>query len=34
MFEYNKKTNLLESTTQALPLIDVKEPNLYREYFT
>ncbi len=34
MFEFNKKTNLLESTTQAYPLIDVKEPNLYREYFT
>ena len=34
MFEFNKKTNLLESTTQAFPLIDVKEPNLYREYFT
>ena len=34
MFEFNKKTNLLESTTQSYPLIDVKEPNLYREYFT
>ncbi len=34
MFEFNNKTNLLESTTQAYPLIDVKEPNLYREYFT
>ena len=34
MFEFNNKTNLLESTTQAFPLIDVKEPNLYREYFT
>lgn len=33
MFEFNKKTNLLESTNQAYPLIDVKEPNLYREYF-
>lgn len=34
MFEFNKKTNLLESTTQSYPLIDVKKPNLYREYFT
>jgi isopropylmalate/homocitrate/citramalate synthase len=34
MFEFNRKTNLLESTTQSYPLIDVKEPNLYREYFT
>lgn len=34
MFEYNKKTNLLESTGQAYPLQDVKDPNLYREYFS
>lgn len=34
MFEFNKKTNLLESTGQSYPLQDVKEPNLYREFFT
>jgi len=34
MFEFNRKTNLLESTNQSYPLIDVKDPNLYREYFT
>ena len=34
MFEYNKKTNLLESTGQAYPLEDVKEPNLYRDFFS
>ncbi len=34
MFEYNKKTNLLESTSQAYPLEDVKEPNLYRDFFS
>lgn len=34
MFEYNKKTNLLESTAQTYPLVAVKEPNLYREFFT
>ena len=33
MFEFNKKTNLLESTVQTYPLVDVREPNLYREYF-
>ncbi len=34
MFEYNKKTNLLESTGQAYPLEDVREPNLYRDFFS
>ena len=34
MYEFNRKTNLLESATQSYPLIDVKDPNLYREYFT
>lgn len=33
MFEYNKKTNLLESTNQSFPLQDVKKPNLFREFF-
>lgn len=33
MFEFNKKTNLLESTFQGYPLQDVKDPNLFREYF-
>lgn len=33
MFEFNKKTNLLESTEQEYALVDVKEPNLYREFF-
>ena len=34
MFEYNKKTNLLESTEQKYPLEDVKDPELYRDYFS
>ena len=34
MFEFNKKTNLLESTGQAYPLEDVREPNLYRDFFS
>lgn len=34
MFEFNKKTNLLESTGQAYPLVAVKEPNLYRDFFS
>ena len=34
MFEFNKKTNLLESTVQAYPLEDVRDPNLYRDYFS
>ena len=34
MFEYNKKTNLLESTGQTYPLVAVKEPNLYRDFFS
>lgn len=33
MFEFNKKTNLLESTGQEYPLADVKDPNLYRDFF-
>lgn len=33
MFEFNKKTNLLESTGQEYPLVDVKDPNLYRDFF-
>lgn len=33
MLEFSKKTNLLESTGQTYPLVDVKEPNLYRDYF-
>lgn len=34
MFEFSKKTNLLEHTEQSFPLQDVKEPNLYREFFS
>lgn len=34
MFIFNKKTNLIEYTEQAFPLQDVKEPNLYREFFS
>ncbi len=33
MFEFNKNTNLLESTYQSYPLQDVRDPNLFREYF-
>ena len=33
MFEFNENTNLLESTYQSYPLQDVKDPNLFREYF-
>lgn len=34
MLRINQKTNLLEFTEQAYPLQDVKEPNLYRDYFS
>ena len=34
MLAFNKKTNLLESTGQSYPLQDVREPNLYREFFS
>ena len=33
MIEFNGRTNMLENTRQDYPLIDVKDPNLYREYF-
>ena len=33
MFEISKKSNLLEYTKQLFTLQDVKEPNLYREFF-
>lgn len=33
MFEFNKKSNLLESTAQTFPLQDVRDPNLYRDFF-
>ena len=33
MFEYNKRSNLLENTKQDFALIDVKDPNLYRDFF-
>ncbi len=33
MYQFNKKTNLLESTEQNYPLVAVKKPNLYRDYF-
>lgn len=33
MFEFNKRTNLLESTAQTFPLQDVRDPNLYRDFF-
>lgn len=32
-FKYSNKTNLLESAFQSYPLQDVKDPNLFREYF-
>ncbi len=32
-FKYSQKTNLLESAFQSYPLQDVKDPNLFREYF-
>ena len=34
MLEFNKKTNLLESIAQEYPLEEVKDPNLYRDYFS
>ncbi|MDR1914074.1 MAG: 2-isopropylmalate synthase [Clostridiales bacterium] len=34
MFEYNKKTNLLERRETIYQLQDVSEPNLYRNLFT
>lgn len=33
MFGYSKKSNLLENTQQDFSLIDVKDPNLYRDFF-
>ena len=33
MFHYNGKSNLLESTIQRYELQDVREPNLFRDYF-
>ncbi len=33
MFAYSNKSNLLENTQQEFPLIDVNEPNLYRDFF-
>ena len=34
MLEFNKKTNLLESIAQEYPLEEVKDPNLYRDFFS
>ena len=34
MLEFNKKTNLLESVAQEYLLEEVKDPNLYRDYFS
>ena len=34
MLEFNKKTNLLESIAQEYPLEEVKNPNLFRDYFS
>lgn len=34
MFEFNKKTNLLERQELMYPLQDVKDPNLYRNLFS
>ena len=33
MFGYSKKSNLLENTQQDFSLLDVKDPNLYRDFF-
>lgn len=33
MFDFNKKSNLLEDAQQEYPLINVREPNLFREFF-
>ena len=33
MFGYSKKSNLLVNTQQDFSLIDVKDPNLYRDFF-
>ena len=30
---FNTRTNLLESAEQNYPLVSVKDPNLFREYF-
>ena len=33
MFKFNNKTNLLENAGQTYPLVHVKDPNLYRDFF-